>query len=424
MIEYFKTEIMNERADLNIDVRFSNMIYMESVSLGQYFRSLHKILTGYINQKKEIRHYYNERKNLISNLDILQKVCEHDKKIANTKILIRGYNDKLMKTKDVDEMILFAKNMFAITDIKIGDPEIYKYFKDYTMRRSGWDKLYEIKIKDIPSLYVSAIKNIDKTIENLELTLHDIQHYIDAEEMTVQKKKNIGMMFEAIKEAISKHFNILTMNIEVIQYEVNIALHKKTEEMSSKFVKEPSDKLAMKNSTKVKEITYGDDVYNIYETEYPNISCFNYGGNDIYVDKGFFDLPKGYQLAILYHEIGHHQCKHFRPKSKKELNNLKVEDDTEIIKRIIRDSMRFYADAHTYSRYPGAYDDGSELMYLLLEWDADRFASKMVGKFNMKSALSNRFRRGLNAKYKNPTPNQKDIIDFNNDRMMLRTFNI
>ena len=57
MIEYFKTEIMNERADLNIDVRFSNMIYMESVSLGQYFRSLHKILTGYINQKKEIRHY-------------------------------------------------------------------------------------------------------------------------------------------------------------------------------------------------------------------------------------------------------------------------------------------------------------------------------------------------------------------------------
>lgn len=424
MIEYFKTEIMNERADLNIDVRFSNMIYMESVSLGQYFRSLHKILTGYINQKKEIRHYYNERKNLISNLDILQKVCEHDKKIANTKILIRGYNDKLMKTKDVDEMILFAKNMFAITDIKIGDPEIYKYFKDYTMRRSGWDKLYEIKIKDIPSLYKSAIKNIDTTIENLELTLHDIQHYIDSEEVTSQKKKNIGMMFEAIKEAISNHFNILAMNIEVIQYEVNIALHKKTEEMASKFVKTPSDKLAMKNSTKVREITYGNDVYSIYETDYPNISCFNYGGNDIYVDKGFFDLPKGYQLAILYHEIGHQQCKHFRPKSKKELNNLKVEDDSEIIKRITQDSMRFYANVHRHSRYSDAYDDGSELMYLLLEWDADRFASKMVGKLNMKSALFNRFRRNLNTKYKNPTTNQKDIIDFNNDRMMLRTFNI
>ena len=142
MIDYFKTEIMNERADLDIDVCFKSMMYMESVSLGQYFRSLHKILTGYINQKKEIRHYYKERKNLIKNFDILQKVCELDKKVANTKIMIRGYNDKLMKTKDVDEMILFAKNMFAIANIKAGDPEIYRYFKDYTMRRSGWDKLY------------------------------------------------------------------------------------------------------------------------------------------------------------------------------------------------------------------------------------------------------------------------------------------
>lgn len=43
--------------------------------------------------------------------------------------------------------------MFSGVDTKLNNPELYKFFTGYIDDRSSWDKIYEIKIKDIPSFF-------------------------------------------------------------------------------------------------------------------------------------------------------------------------------------------------------------------------------------------------------------------------------
>ena len=425
MINNLEYDIMNERADLDIDIAMNTRIYEESssISIKEYFHSLYKVLSGYIKQKKDIFNYRNEKDNLLKKLKYIEGLCK-DKKIANTKIMVRGYGTKLLETEDLDEQIIFLKNMYALSDTRINYPKIYEYFSKYMINRSGWDTFYNVKIKQLPNIYKYSIVEIDKKINELEETLHDFNHYINAEESTGIEKKSIGIMFEKIKETIKHQFDIISMQIEIIQFEIGYALNNQVDEMAKKYVKEPSMKTQMKHSKKIMEITYGDDTYNIYETDYPELSCFNYGGNEIYIDKGFFNQPKGYQLAILYHEIGHHQCKHFKP-NKKEMKNLVVEDETALIKRIKRDANKFYFNTtHRSKFYSKDYEDGTEFLYLLLEWEADRFSSKIVGKPIMKQALTSRFNKMLDNYYDKPNSEQLKYILYNKDRMKMRTLSI
>ena len=97
-----------------------------------------------------------------------------------------------------------------------------------------------------------------------------------------------------------------------------------------------------------------------------------------------------------------------------------------IMKRIKKDMNSFIASSTFNSKFgPKAYNDGSELAYLLLEWDADRFAAdNVVGKHIMGSALTDRFKRQFDIMWKDPTEDQKLTTDFNLDRMHLRTINI
>ena len=103
-----------------------------------------------------------------------------------------------------------------------------------------------------------------------------------------------------------------------------------------------------------------------------------------------------------------------------------VEDEVAIMKRIKKDMNSFIASSTFNSKFgPKAYNDGSELAYLLLEWDADRFAAdNVVGKHIMGSALTDRFKRQFDIMWKDPTEDQKLMTDFNMDRMHLRTINI
>ena len=336
---YLESAIQSDKLEMNYDLSFGLQMYDESLN--------------------DITSFFNKLKNII-----------------------RSYNDKLFKSTDVNEQIQFAKNMFSGVDTKLNDPELYKFFTGYIDDRSSWDKIYEIKIKDIPSFFEMSIHNLDKSISTLESNVNDFSRYVDYQETTNASKRNIFTFFKSIKSSIKKRFDIIDMNFEIIQFKINQVLHEDLEDELHKYVKEPSIKKQVSSAHKVDEITYGDTTYNIYQTEYPNTSCFNYGGLDIYLDKAFFNLPKGYQLAILYHEIGHHQSGHFRPKGGLRKANLTVEDEAAIMKRIKKDMNSFIASSTFNSKFgPKAYNDGSELAYLLLEWDADRFAAdNVVGK--------------------------------------------
>ena len=424
---YLESSIQNDKVEMDYDLYFGLQMYDESLSdIASFFTKLKNMLFGYIHQKKKIHEYYVEKSHMQKKLKAIKKLCLN-KKIGNTKIVIRSYNDKLFKSTDINEQIQFAKNMFTGIDNKLNNPELYKYFVGYIDDRSSWDKIYEIKIKDVPAFFEMSIKNLDNAITTLESNVNDFSRYVDYQESSDASKRNIFTFFKSIKTSIKRRFEIIDMNFEIIQFKINQILHEDLEDELHKYVKEPSIKEQVSSAHKISEITYGDTTYNIYQTEYPNTSCFNYGGLDIYLDKAFFNLPKGYQLAILYHEIGHHQCGHFKPKGGLKKANLTVEDEAAIMKRIKKDMNSFILASKYNSKFGpnDAYGDGVELAYLLLEWDADRFAANnVVGKHIMGSALTDRFKRQFDIMWKNPTEDQKLMTDFNMDRMHLRTINI
>ena len=424
---YLESSIQNDKVEMDYDLYFGLQMYDESLSdIASFFTKLKNMLFGYIHQKKKIHEYYVEKSHMQKKLKAIKKLCLN-KKIGNTKIVIRSYNDKLFKSTDINEQIQFAKNMFTGIDNKLNNPELYKYFVGYIDDRSSWDKIYEIKIKDVPAFFEMSIKNLDNAITTLESNVNDFSRYVDYQESSDASKRNIFTFFKSIKTSIKRRFEIIDMNFEIIQFKINQILHEDLEDELHKYVKEPSIKEQVSSAHKISEITYGDTTYNIYQTEYPNTSCFNYGGLDIYLDKAFFNLPKGYQLAILYHEIGHHQCGHFKPKGGLKKSNLTVEDEAAIMKRIKKDMNSFILASKYNSKFGpnDAYGDGVELAYLLLEWDADRFAANnVVGKHIMGSALTDRFKRQFDIMWKNPTEDQKLMTDFNMDRMHLRTINI
>ena len=424
---YLESSIQNDKVEMDYDLYFGLQMYDESLSdIASFFTKLKNMLFGYIHQKKKIHEYYVEKSHMQKKLKAIKKLCLN-KKIGNTKIVIRSYNDKLFKSTDINEQIQFAKNMFTGIDNKLNNPELYKYFVGYIDDRSSWDKIYEIKIKDVPAFFEMSIKNLDNAITTLESNVNDFSRYVDYQESSDASKRNIFTFFKSIKTSIKRRFEIIDMNFEIIQFKINQILHEDLEDELHKYVKEPSIKEQVSSAHKISEITYGDTTYNIYQTEYPNTSCFNYGGLDIYLDKAFFNLPKGYQLAILYHEIGHHQCGHFKPKGGLKKANLTVEDEAAIMKRIKKDMNSFILASKYNSKFGpnDAYGDGVELAYLLLEWDADRFAANnVVGKHIMGSALTDRFKRQFDIMWKTPTEDQKLMTDFNMDRMHLRTINI
>lgn len=385
--------------------------------------AIHKMLkgfNGFCSQKKEILNLYKTKKELNKKIAYVNRLLKKNPSLGNETIVIRGYNGKIMNP-DLQEEIQFLKNMMANVKTKYTDKDVYYFFTQYMMSRSGWDNFYKIKISAIPELYVEVTKSIDKEIDELESTLYDFSKYLETANEIENKLNVFTAVINGIQHTLSRRIDILTMNLEVIQYNIGEAVNKLVHKKLTKVVVTPKDdKKIIEGAEKVKTITYGDETYDIYKTKYKNISCMNYGGFNIYVDNEFFDMPRGYQLAILYHEIGHQQCQHFKPK---DMNKpITVEDEEKLMKRIKADMHMFYYYVNNYSMFRSDdYRDGTELIYLLTEWDADRFAAKQIGKSLVRSALTTRFNNMLDSDKHMSDPKNRKIKEYNKDRMRVRT---
>ena len=275
----------------------------------------------------------------------------------------------------------------ATTDIEV-------ICEEYMKRKAGWDNWYTINVDTAATMYDVTIDNIDKSIKELKKSIYNFSTYVDKSNMDKSEKEEIiVIVLNTIKDSINKKFDIMVMNMEAMKYEMVRFINEDLDEASDKVVvnkKEPSARKIMKTAELYGTITYGGDTYNIYKTTVSNISCFNYGGHDIYLDKDFFDLPKGYQLAILYHEIGHNVSGHFGL-TKKELKkiDIPIEDEEKLLKRIKKDIKNFTFHESKRSIYRHTKDDEyyEELLYILVELDADRFSIKNIGKRLMSNSL-------------------------------------
>lgn len=433
---YFEYSLNMDKLNLNFNLSIENtlndVIYQESV--GSFFNKLSNVVISYINDVKELHHLYKEKNNINKNLQYLKNLCKH-KTIANQIIYVRGYNGKVNHSLNIDEEIQSVKNLMTYATLKIDNPTLSSYLEGYELNKAGWDIFYKVKIKDIPSIYDDINHKLDNAIHELKDTLKNLSVYFEN-----ASDKNHGDSFKVIfkkiidkiKTSLKRDIDIITMNFEAIQYEIGKKFSKLTEETADKIVKKDiSDEDIMKNSEFAKEITYGDNTYKIYKTKYKNVSALNYKGYSIYVDNNFFDLPTGYQLAILYHEIGHNQCRHFKPEGFKvgKVNDgyeVPVEDTEELVKRIKKDLNKFtYALYYSPFYNNKRYHNGEEFIYLLIEWEADRFSANIVGKRLMRKALTSRFSDMLkkHQTYNDPRK-EKTHYRYNMDRMRIRTQSI
>ena len=343
---------------------------------------------------------------------------------------MRGYNGKVVDSLMLDEYIQVVKNAITYAKLKATNTKLSQYLEQYELQKSGWDTFYKIKIKDIPMAYNKINESLNNAIDELKASLKHISLYFEkTNDSTVEFKTIFKNIAKKIKDIITKDVNIITLNFEAMQYEVGKKFSKLTENTAEKVVKKNISYKAIKeHSTFIKEISYGTDTYKIYETEYKNVSALNYGGSIIYVENGFFDLPKGYQLATLYHEIGHSQCKHFKPKGFKSSNinkgyDITIDDIEKISKQIKKDLNKFLfkLNLSPFSA-EDRYQNGEEFLYLLLEWEADRFAADIVGKRLVRKSLIHDMKRILEVPmYKDPQK-QSSYIDYNIDRTKIRNF--
>ena len=99
-----------------------------------------------------------------------------------------------------------------------------------------------------------------------------------------------------------------------------------------------------------------------------------------------------------------------------EKNKLPSEKDTQ---KSIREVKRIFDNEINKSLFKDLYTDiyESELIYLLGEYQADRYGADRVGKSTYKKALTNRFNKILDSGERNLTDRSKQ---FNQDRMKIR----
>ena len=420
-----------------LSLKFSNSIYTDDElyqeSVGSFFRKLSNSLHDYIRDQQELHKLYKDKSNLERDMYYLSKLVRRTK-LGDQTVRVRGYNGKVESNVLSDE-IKSLKNLLTYSNLKLSDPVVSSYLEGYEANKNYWDVFYKVPIKEVPIFYKTVMKDLDNRIEELKTLVKDLPSYFekasDEKPETKKEKENIFLkIITKLSEVIKKELNICMMNIEAIKYQIVEMFSKLTEEEAEKLVmKDVKTKDIMDASKFVKEITYGDNAYKIYETEYKNVSAMNYGGNLIYVNNGFFDMPKGYQLAVLYHEIGHNECKHFKPASIKKMRTINkdvdipLEDTSELVKRLYKDLNKFYMKV-SQSPYRNSehYNNGEEFIYLLIEWEADRFAAMQVGKNLVRKSLSDRFKEFLIANSKDvKEKNKKDYIGYNLDRMRIRT---
>ena len=124
------------------------------------------------------------------------------------------------------------------------------------------------------------------------------------------------------------------------------------------------------------------------------------------------------QRAIILHEIGHYEMGHF--------GIHQLPDEVARLKQLEKDIKKFYR--LTNEAYTQFIHNDDELVYLLIELEADRFAAKEVGKYGIATALNLHAKQIFkNTIAKNPasmTKDEKLLVAYNQERMNLRNWMI
>lgn len=274
------------------------------------------------------------------------------------------------------------------------DPYVKKYIDEVmnSTNPSTNTIILELRYENIYKWVMEWKKYSDDRIQTVLDAMKNFRFMWEKTKTGKLSQTLIGGLLKSCKTAIRTHaiatiynmnaFKIATSNL------VKDAITKEEITCRRNMMKiSPRDRTKLeKKATIIKTYLFGDMKVNVYELPIKYIdSAYNRDGTKIYVDQSFKEYPRAVQKAIIYHEIGHLSQGHFGAVD---------EQNDSIDARKMANKIKLFKRLVAKSPFKEAYTD-DDLIYILIESEADEFAAQHVGKRTIGNSLKIRLNRDL-----------------------------
>lgn len=379
-------------------------IYTESIQ--ERFSKIIDVIINYIFGIKKILKIYFLKKNMKTGIKYIEKYIRKYPNLKTEKISVSLYgNDFKDILHDPDKFLQITLNMLQkVKFTNSRNKELYDIMEKYQLKKLGNELYMTTTVENVIEMVKLAILDLNTYEKDIKDNIKEFM-YIDKEDGINQNFiNNIRTEVKMIADSLIMSSNAMVYDIQSL---ISTYIKKKRDDCIQK---DPNIKNLIKSSEEVKKIDCCGYSFKVLQSKkYSNISCLNNGGFEIYVDNSFFKEPIEIQEAIIFHEIGHFMKGHFKTKP-----NTDIEDEIALFKRIKHDVYKYkqYTFFSPFRKF--LMDNENELLYILLELDADRFAAEKTTKTTIRHSLNTRYR-----KYMQYIDNDLDK-KYNRERMRIR----
>lgn len=387
-------------------------------AIASFFKRCILLLDDYVNGITEIMHEKARQKEILHYVHALESYKEY----FNKNPIWHKYCPR-METKDpnyLSEMLLsMSRLMYTEADYIDMDKYVKGYMEDVVRGTKDTDILmvtYDDLCKSVNNwLQISEnrIHNIRKRMQNFSLAWSQTK----GENLSQTTIAQIFRMAKAAcKEiAISTMYNLSSFRLYTCKMFTQAVSDKEREAAKNYENLTTRKKINLeKKSPVVATYQFGELTINVHELPVLSATAYNRDGTDVFVDQMFKEYPRAIQKAIIYHEIGHLANGHF--------GTLDKQNDTVDARRMAH-QVKKYKRMVSRSMFKEDMDD-DELIYIMVESEADRYAAKFVGKKTVDASLKIRMDRHLVATIPEDLNNVTDMeicqIMYNQERNKFR----
>ena len=387
-------------------------------AIASFFKRCILLLDDYVNGITEIMHEKARQKEILHYVHALESYKEY----FNKNPIWHKYCPR-METKDpnyLSEMLLsMSRLMYTEANYIDMDKYVKGYMEDVVRGTKDTDILmvtYDDLCKSVNNwlqISESRIHNIRKRMQNFSLAWSQTK----GENLSQTTIAQIFRMAKAAcKEiAISTMYNLSSFRLYTCKMFTQAVSDKEREAAKNYENLTTRKKINLeKKSPVVATYQFGELTINVHELPVLSATAYNRDGTDVFVDQMFKEYPRAIQKAIIYHEIGHLANGHF--------GTLDKQNDTVDARRMAH-QVKKYKRMVSRSMFKEDMDD-DELIYIMVESEADRYAAKFVGKKTVDASLKIRMDRHLVATIPEDLNNVTDMeicqIMYNQERNKFR----
>ena len=387
-------------------------------AIASFFKRCILLLDDYVNGITEIMHEKARQKEILHYVHALESYKEY----FNKNPIWHKYCPR-METKDPNYLSEMLLSMSRLMYTEANYIDMDKYVKGYME-----DVVRGTKDTDILMVtYDDLCKSVNNWLQISENRIHNIRKRMQNFSLAWSQTKGenlsqttIAQIFRMAKAAckeiaISTMYNLSSFRLYTCKMFTQAVSDKEREAAKNYENLTTRKKINLeKKSPVVATYQFGELTINVHELPVLSATAYNRDGTDVFVDQMFKEYPRAIQKAIIYHEIGHLANGHF--------GTLDKQNDTVDARRMAH-QVKKYKRMVSRSMFKEDMDD-DELIYIMVESEADRYAAKFVGKKTVDASLKIRMDRHLVATIPEDLNNVTDMeicqIMYNQERNKFR----